>query len=104
MSTTIVVCASKFFIRGFWYYWKHKRVFTNRSFSTLLTTIKRLNVKSMSVATALILDKAVWVERDGLTLATEPETELKEGDEIVLWMVMGNIHYKLRNGKLMLIG
>lgn len=103
MHKTIVICTGKFSLVGFWYYWSHKKMFTKRSFATLLTTVtKGLTTKSISVATRCALSQNVWVERNGLTLQANPETELKEGDNVIFWMVMGNIHYKVQSNQLLL--
>lgn len=102
-DTVITVSVGKFSMKGFWYYWKRKKMFTKRSYAILLTTIEEgMGTKSISVATSLALCKHVWVKRDGTTLNAKPETELEEGDEVIFWMAMGNIHYKVQNNKLIL--
>lgn len=103
MATTITICQSKFSLRGFWYYRKHKALFTKRSFAVLLTTATEgIAPRSISVATLLILEKNVWVMRGKEKSWLDPETELSEGDEVVFWMILGNIHYEVQNNKLML--
>lgn len=103
MEGTITVRTSKLSPTGFWYYQKHKAMFTQQSFATLLTTVSEgIVTKSISAATKMALSQNVWVERDGQRTPASPETELEEGDEVVFWMPMGNIHYKVQNDKLIL--
>lgn len=103
MHETIVVSAGRFSLSGFWYYQNHKKMFTKRSFATLLTTATEgLAPKSISVATSCALSKNVWVKRNGRRLDVKPESELEEGDTVVFWMAMGNIHYEVQNNKLVL--
>lgn len=104
MQTTIVVSSGKFSIKGFMYYMKHRRIFTNRSAAIILTTAKEgIAPKSISVAVKLILIGRVWLERNKSRIKTTPETEVQEGDLLVFWFPMGNIVYEVQNDTLQLV-
>ncbi|MCI8272479.1 MAG: hypothetical protein HFJ55_00145 [Clostridia bacterium] len=105
MHKTITIRTDKFSLTGLLYYRRNKKLFSNRSFATLLTTATEGLIAKLpiSVATKYALSQRhIWVKRHNLILNVKPEDELEEGDLVVLWMAMGNIHYKVQNDKLIL--
>lgn len=100
---TMIIRAKRFSLKGFWYYQKHKKWFTNRSFAKLLTTItKGFKFNISSAISAILSDGVVWVERNETKLKVRPESELKEGDKVVFWMFLGNTIYQVQNNRLVL--
>ena len=104
MQTSIILHLGKFSIKGFMYYMKHRKMFTNQSAAIILTTAKEgIAPKSISVVVKEILVGAVWVERNKSRIKTTPETEVQEGDLLVFWVPMGNIIYEVQNDSLQLV-
>ena len=104
--TRICVKESGFSLRGFLYYKKNQKKFTEKSIAKLLTTREeKWTTKSITGAIKLVLNVGITVktEKREEIYKVVPEMELRENDIIIIPFPMGSFYYQVKGNRLISI-